>query len=206
MKLFLPLLAFCLLAVPSLAQIPDLIISEYIEGSSYNKVLEIYNGTDYVINLGTYTLELYANGSMDPNVINLGNADLSSRDVFVVANPSASAAVLGQTDLTSSLLNFSGNDALVIRRDGVVIDRLGQVGFDPLTSWNCARGSTANATLRRSEGTCAGDEDYLSAFDPCSEYEFFPTDTFDDLGQHNDDCQSVGLRISSWDALKANFK
>ncbi|MBL9120313.1 MAG: lamin tail domain-containing protein, partial [Phycisphaerae bacterium] len=47
------------------AQAADLFISEYIEGSSNNKAIEIYNGTGAAVDLGAggYGLELYANGS-----------------------------------------------------------------------------------------------------------------------------------------------
>ena len=39
----------------------DLIISEYVEGSSYNKAIELYNGTGAEIDLSQYTLEHYNN-------------------------------------------------------------------------------------------------------------------------------------------------
>ncbi|MGL5894174.1 MAG: hypothetical protein ACRCZM_06130, partial [Bacteroidales bacterium] len=44
---------------------PDLIISEYLEGSYYNKYLEIYNGTDRFVDLDieNYELLVYMNGS-----------------------------------------------------------------------------------------------------------------------------------------------
>ena len=206
MKFLLPLLVVCLLAGPVFAQIPDLIISEYIEGSSYNKAIEIYNGTESPVNLGIYTLELYSNGSTDPVVIPLGSVDLNARNTFVVANPSAVAAILEDADLASSALNFNGNDALVLRRDGLAVDRLGQVGFDPGTSWACDDGSTYNATLRRRSGVCSGDDNLFAPFDPCDEYDFFPNDTANDLGYHVDDCHSVGSGETSWDALKAHFK
>ncbi|MBU8869284.1 MAG: lamin tail domain-containing protein [Gemmatimonadales bacterium] len=206
MKFLLSVLVLSLLAGPACAQVTDLFISEYIEGSVYNKALEIYNGTDDSINLGNYSLELYANGSTVPTTITLGNADLNPLDVFVIANPSASVAILGHTDLTSSALNFNGNDALVLRRDSYVIDRLGQVGLDPGASWNCASGSTLNSTLRRQAGVCSGDPNLFDQFNPCTEYDFYPSDTFDDLGRHSNDCWSVGSRETSWGSLKANFK
>jgi predicted extracellular nuclease len=40
----------------------DLIIAEYIEGSSYNKYLELYNASSAAIDLTKYTLKLYDNG------------------------------------------------------------------------------------------------------------------------------------------------
>ncbi|MBK8533367.1 MAG: lamin tail domain-containing protein [Flavobacteriales bacterium] len=48
----------------SIAQPTDLIISEYIEGSSNNKFIELYNGTAGAINLANYQLRLHANGSV----------------------------------------------------------------------------------------------------------------------------------------------
>lgn len=43
----------------------DLIISEYVEGSSNNKAIEIYNGTGETVNLSDYSVELYLNGSKE---------------------------------------------------------------------------------------------------------------------------------------------
>ena len=45
----------------------DLFISEYIEGSSYNKAIEIYNGTGEAVDLSNYRVLLFANGRTDPN-------------------------------------------------------------------------------------------------------------------------------------------
>ncbi|WP_231745120.1 lamin tail domain-containing protein [Lysinibacillus sp. F5] len=42
----------------------DLIISEYIEGKSFNKAIEIYNGTGSAVDLNNYTLELHSNDSV----------------------------------------------------------------------------------------------------------------------------------------------
>ena len=68
-----------LMMILSLALIPagnyvtaatsELLLSEYIEGSSYNKAIEIYNGTGVSVDLSTYTLELYSNGSSTPSQI-----------------------------------------------------------------------------------------------------------------------------------------
>src|SRR5690554_6602433 len=45
------------------AAAPDLFFSEYIEGSSNNKALEVYNGTGAPVDLTGYTIEQYSNGS-----------------------------------------------------------------------------------------------------------------------------------------------
>lgn len=41
----------------------ELFFSEYLEGSGNNKGLEVYNPTDQVINLGSYYIARYSNGS-----------------------------------------------------------------------------------------------------------------------------------------------
>jgi len=44
----------------------DLIISEYVEGWSTNKAIELYNPTDLAIDLSQYRLTRYSNGSTPP--------------------------------------------------------------------------------------------------------------------------------------------
>ena len=61
----------------------DLIISEYIEGSSNNKAIEIFNGTGAAIDLaaGGYRLQFFSNGSTTASVtINL-NGTVAAGDV-----------------------------------------------------------------------------------------------------------------------------
>lgn len=41
----------------------DLFISEYIEGTSNNKAIEIYNGTGLSVNLSDYQIRIFFNGS-----------------------------------------------------------------------------------------------------------------------------------------------
>ena len=60
-------LLVCGLAGPSIASAAstDLFFSEYVEGSSNNKALEIYNGTGSAVNLatGVYNIQMFFNGS-----------------------------------------------------------------------------------------------------------------------------------------------
>ena len=54
-----------LVAAPAAAQPTELFISEYIEGSSNNKAIEIYNGTGAAVNLGAggYNIQMFFNGN-----------------------------------------------------------------------------------------------------------------------------------------------
>ncbi|HYG63980.1 MAG TPA: lamin tail domain-containing protein [Thermoanaerobaculia bacterium] len=175
------------LAAPLAAQAPaDLFISEYIEGSSNNKALEIFNGTAAAIDLGAggYSVQMFFNGSASPGLtINL-TGTVAAGDVFVLAHGSAVAEVLAAADQTNSAGWFNGDDAVVLRKGGSIIDSFGQVGSDPGTEWGSGLASTADNTLRRKVSACAGDPSASDLFDPATEWDGFATNAFDGLGAH----------------------
>ncbi len=123
---------FVLISASALAVPTDVFISEYIEGSSYNKSIEIYNGTGSTINLENYTLELYSNGAVTPTSTHTFGAtdSVAHTDVFVISHTSAAQAILDVSDATNgSVINFNGNDALVLKNaSSTVIDSIGDVG------------------------------------------------------------------------------
>ena len=72
MNKLLPAFAL-LLSTFSFAQLTDcndLFISEYVEGWSNNKALEIYNPTDEAIDLSAYMVIRYSNGSTSASAAN----------------------------------------------------------------------------------------------------------------------------------------
>lgn len=185
MNLKYPLLLALLVAPFAQA---ELFISEYIEGSSFNKAIEIYNGTGAPVDLeaGVYVLELYSNGSATPSQSVSLKGSIASGDVFILANNSASAEIKAQADLISSaVINFNGDDGLVLRKNGIVVDSFGQIGVDPGSQWI---GGGQNDTLRRKEFICAGDTNPDVLFDAAVEWDLFSVDIFDDLGSHTSDC------------------
>jgi predicted extracellular nuclease len=101
----------------------EIFISEYIEGSSNNKAIEFYNPTGVAIDLGAgnYQLEIYFNGNTTPNTtINLSGT-IAPDDVFWLADIDA---VLGITpDQTNGSNFFNGDDAVVLKKNGTIIDR-----------------------------------------------------------------------------------
>jgi uncharacterized protein len=168
----------------------ELFFSEYIEGSSFNKALEIYNGTGAAVDLGTsgYNVQMFFNGSATPGLTISLTGALANGDVYVLAQTTASAAILAQADQTSSASWYNGDDAVVLRKGTTVIDVIGQIGSDPGTEWGTGVGSTADNTLRRMAAICAGDANGSDAFNPAAEWNGFATDTFDGLGAHTADC------------------
>ncbi len=162
----------------------DLIISEYIEGSSNNKAIEFYNGTAAPIDLaaGGYTLRMYFNGNTAAGTtVNLVGT-VAAGGSYVLAQANASTTMLAKADQTNFGAWYNGDDALVLSRGATIIDSIGQVGFDPGSEWGSGVASTQDNTLRRKASFAAGDTDPFDAFDPALEWEGFATDDTSDLG------------------------
>jgi endonuclease I len=172
----------------------DLFFSEYLEGSSNNKVIEIYNGTDDIVSLEDYQVKLYANGaSTATNTLNL-TGSLPRGEVLVIYNSSVSGAVLTAVNnapykVASAVANFNGDDALELLRDEIVIDVFGTVGFDPGTAWtgtdrNGTTLSTLDRTLIRAPNVFKGNTtfNFTGQF---TEWTVFPVDTATYIGSHS---------------------
>ena len=177
------------LAIPGVAQAAptELFFSEYIEGSSNNKALEVYNGTAGSIPLAGYDIQMCFNGNPVCILTIPLTGSVAAGDVHVVAQSSANATILAQADQTNASGWFNGDDAVLLRKNGVVIDSIGQVGFDPGTEWGSGLTSTADNTLRRKLLIEAGDPNSSDLFDPAVEWDGFAIDTFNRLGAHPGD-------------------
>jgi predicted extracellular nuclease len=164
----------------------ELFFSEYIEGSGINKALEIYNGTGATVDLaaGNYSIEIYFDGSVTVGTTIALTGTVADDDVYVVADDGAAAAILAETDQTSTSNFFNGDDAAVLLKDGVAIDVIGQIGTDPGDYWGSGDVATENHTLRRKATVEAGDTDGSDAFDPAIEWDGYAEDTIDGLGSH----------------------
>jgi predicted extracellular nuclease len=196
------LVVFC--AGAATAQTDDLMITEYVEGSGYNKAIEIFNGTGDTVNLAGYALDIYFNGTTVASTVPLDAVDLPSGETHVVAHnlfvdPAAADQMTGD-------LNFNGDDAVVLSFNGTPVDRIGRVGEDPGSYWSCGLGTTQNHTLRRLSSVCGGDTDTTGAFDLCVGWQLHGSDTINGLGYHLADCGIVPNSAASWGAWKAGYR
>jgi predicted extracellular nuclease len=185
----------------------ELFFSEYIEGTSNNKALEIYNGTGGSIDLGAggYNVQMYFNGSASAGLtINL-TGTVADGDVFVLAQSSANATILAQADQTNAAGWFNGDDAVVLRKGATVLDVIGQIGFDPGSEWGTGLTSTADNTLGRKSGVCQGDPNGSDAYDPSIDWDGFASDTFSGLGAYTASCgATLNLSINDVSVAEGN--
>lgn len=156
--------------------------SEYVEGSSNNKAIEIFNGTGQDIPAGQLVINLYTNGTTTASNPYTVNVMLAAGKTFVIANSAAGATLLAKADATGGVTNFNGDDALSLYYNGVLVDTFGQIGFDPGAAWTANGVTTVDRTLRRKTSVTAGDANSGDAFDPSVEWESYAIDTFDGLG------------------------
>ncbi|RRH76284.1 ExeM/NucH family extracellular endonuclease [Pseudomonas aeruginosa] len=173
-----------LLGLP-VANAAELIISEYVEGSGNNKALEFYNSGSQVLDLSAYRVEFYFNGaSAAGRSIDLSGS-LAPGKTFVLANGVADPALLALASQRVEGSWFNGNDAVLLRRrGGEILDSLGQVGFNPGTTWGSGDVQTLDRSLARKADIRDGDSDPSDAFDPAAQWLGYPRDTFANLGQH----------------------
>ncbi|HCW0552349.1 endonuclease/exonuclease/phosphatase family protein [Pseudomonas aeruginosa] len=173
-----------LLGLP-VANAAELIISEYVEGSGNNKALEFYNSGSQVLDLSAYRVEFYFNGaSAAGRSIDLSGS-LAPGKTLVLANGVADPALLALASQRVEGSWFNGNDAVLLRRrSGEILDSLGQVGFNPGTTWGSGDVQTLDRSLVRKADIRDGDSDPSDAFDPAAQWLGYPRDTFANLGQH----------------------
>lgn len=176
---------------PASGACTELYFSEYIEGSSSNKALEIYNPTAGSIDLSNYTIFRYNNGATSPSGTFPMTGTLASHDVYVIANSSANATILGASDTTSAITFYNGDDhlRLVNTMTGDTIDAIGELGVDPGAGWTVGSGATNNFTLIRMVTIEQGNIDWTTA---SMEWDVYPIDMVDSLGMHTSTCAGGG--------------
>lgn len=137
----------------------DLFFSEYVEGSSTNKYLEIYNGTGSTVDLSGYRVRLYSNGSTTAsgtsNDVQLSGT-LTNGSVVVIRN--SGATLYSGTATVVASVNFNGNDAVALYKIATAanVDIIGRIGEDPGTAWTSTSNTTVDKTLVRKANVTGG--------------------------------------------------
>ena len=212
------LLSISVLLVMSVnAQITDcteLFFSEYVEGYGQNKALEVYNPTALTVDLSAYQIERYSNGTTNSSAGGVTNLTgmLVSGDAFVITSGETDTSstfgfidpiLFSMSDLAEPVgsyptpLHMNGNDAMVLTKNGQIIDVIGKVGEDPASgAWTDDAASgftmgswwTAQHTLIRKNTVLYGDNNGIDLFDPSLEWDSLVIGSWNNLGVHTCDC------------------
>ncbi|ABM04404.1 Endonuclease/exonuclease/phosphatase [Psychromonas ingrahamii 37] len=110
----------------------EIIISEYIEGGSYNKAIEIANTGSSALTLGGYALAKSQNGSGEWEIsLPLDDVTIAANSVYVVIHKTANDAIkaaAGAVIDSSGVVNHNGNDPIALLKNGSVHDMVGVMG------------------------------------------------------------------------------
>lgn len=206
----------------SKSQCSDIFISEYVEGWSNNRAIEIYNPTSNAIDLSAYTLYRFSNGNSSPSAqyqLQLSGT-VQPKDVYVFVKDSSAGdyvwdslyvkadAYLGPDYNINRTFFWNGNDAVAIFKGASPVDVIGKVGEDPAVlngtsnsqdpnfGWpvGAAISWTNNHTLIRKDSIMDGQTNGTpTTFDPSIEWDSLPANTFDNLGFHDCACDASSV-------------
>ena len=177
----------------SISRAQGVFISEYAEGSSNNKYIEIYNNTGAAIDLSTYQIWRISNGGDwaegESNSVQL-EGSVAPGDVWIVCNSSANDEIQAASDLIGSTATFfNGDDAIGLAHNGTLIDIVGDAGDDPGVGWPVAgiANATGEHTLVRKSNIGIGNIDWVSSAGTDatdSEWIVLGQDDFSNIGIH----------------------
>ncbi|MDG1842218.1 MAG: plastocyanin/azurin family copper-binding protein [Crocinitomicaceae bacterium] len=189
------------------SQTAGLFFSEYAEGSSNNKYLEIYNGTGTTVDLGLFSISSCSNGcdtfnefDYPDNIQFASGTMLADGAVYIIAHPSADSSILAVANQTFQYLS-NGDDAFALTLLGAtpsnytIIDLIGDMQGDPGSGWEVAgiANGTKDYTLIRKASVCQGNPVELGSFGTDSlnsEWVVMPQNDWTDIGSHTASCSS----------------
>ncbi len=165
----------------------DLLIASYAEGSSYNKSLEIFNGTGRTVQLADYALAKQSNGSGGYESVFPLKGELAHGSSVVVLHQLCDSNFLKTkaTFFTDSVMNFNGNDAIALLHNGLRIDAVGIFDAGPGMFWGLDKTLHRKPSVTHPSGNFR-QEEWISLL----------TDDFSPLRNHTMDLSSMETPVS----------
>jgi endonuclease I/chitodextrinase len=166
--------------------IVELLFSEYVEGSSYNKAIEIANITEKAIDLSIYSIQRQSGGSWETKLSLSGS--IAAGDVYVIINSDSNDNILNaQKDLgipNVTPMTFNGDDRVGLFKNDVLIDIIGDL--DGTSEF------AKDITLRRKNSITKPNTVYS-----VNEWDQFPQNTFDGIGYHGNTASTNNYLMDS---------
>ena len=192
----------------------QIFFSEYAEGSSNNKYLEIYNASDAIIDLTAYAYPSASNEVAYEywNAFAEDGATVAPGDVYVICHPSADDFIHNECDEYHTYLS-NGDDGYCLvegtESSFNIIDCIGNWDADPGNGWDVAgvTDATKDHTLVRKSTVLSGNlGDWISSAGTStddSEWIVYEQNTWDYLGSHSID--NSGEVYGCTDSTACNF-
>jgi len=195
----------------------SLFFSEYAEGSSNHKYLEIYNASSETVDLTQYAYPSTANAPNVPGEPEYWNefesgATVAPGDVYVICHGSSDEFILAECDESHTYLS-NGNDGycLVSGTEDVftIVDCVGDWNGDPGNGWDVAGvsdGTKDHTLVRKSSVTSGNSGDWETSAgtnETDSEWLVYDQNTWDYLGYHEID--TSGNIYGCMDASACNY-
>ncbi|MBW8362918.1 MAG: endonuclease [Kaistella sp.] len=151
----------------------ELYISEYVEGTSNNRAIELTNATPDPVDLSNYSIQKQVNGAGTWGSNFPLTGTLAPNTAFVILNSNASFTCTFTSNMSvgGAPMDFNGNDPIGLFKNGVLIDIVGTFNGG---SVNFA----ADTTLRRNVNN-------PSTTYSATQWDIFAVNTCDNLGIAN---------------------
>jgi hypothetical protein len=160
--------------------------SEYLEGGSNNKALEIYNPSNSPLNLTGYTVKVFANGATSAGKTFTLNGTIAAKGTYVLFDTGAIQVIKDKGQFAIGTGNFNGDDAIALYKDSQLLDVIGKIGERPNGGgWGSGLTATLNKTLVRKASISQGDTVANDNFDPAAQWDGYAQDTSQFLGSHS---------------------
>lgn len=155
---------------------PELFISEYVEGTSFNKALEIVNLTGETIDLEAegYSIKKQSNGSGNWMSKFALSGNLEHTEIFVIANELAEdPGIVNNANQvkTGAPMDFNGNDPVGLFKNDVLIDIIGEM--------DNPEDFAKDTTLRRKKENAEPSPTFVA-----EQWKVFEVDNSEDLGEY----------------------
>ena len=103
----------------------NLMISTYVEGTLFNRAIELYNTSAEPIDLSEFTIAQLLDGSQKINIEIPLEGILMPYQVYVIAHSSAHVDIKNKADLLTDQLFFNGNDTIqLLYYNGEIVDQV----------------------------------------------------------------------------------
>nr|WP_300564813.1 GEVED domain-containing protein [Flavobacterium sp.] len=165
--------------------ITELYFSEYLEGSSNNKALEIANATGASVSMSIYSIKKQTNGAGAWSTGLALTGTLANNGKFVIVNSAIASACYSTATANLSTaaaeMAYNGNDAVGLFKNGVLIDVIGT--FD-----GGSANFSADETMRRKTAATVP----ATTFNKTADWDIYAMDTCSGIGNKSQSTEVTG--------------